>query len=159
MQRIDFRPEHAIELAKRAAQSVPKALRDKLNFQKWDEVQRESQGESFTGLDGNALIISAGVIWSWYGCCRVWAILAQGITHRQMLWIHREALCWLDRLQQDASCLRLETTAQAAQEPANRWLRMLGFECEGRLRCYDSAGQDHFLYSRIAWHLKQPQPD
>ncbi len=153
MEAVDFKPIHGLALLEHFAQAVPEYISQQLGTEKFQEVAGKSCGHCYSGVDDGEIFVCAGVLPVWPGCWRIWAMVSRNIMPHQMLWLHRAGLQWLDQLQVTHEFRRIETTARVDSPDALRWLEMLGFECEGRLRCYDADGNDHRMYSRIACHL------
>jgi hypothetical protein len=156
MEQVEFKPIHGLALAGEAAQKLPDRLVFDLGTERWQEIARTH--DAHTALDDGLVFCSAGVVSIWPGRAQVWAIVSRNTDRRRMLWLHRQALAWLDQLQESVEFRRIEAVARVDHPAANRWLVMLGFEKEGHLGCYDADGNDHNLYSRIAWDLKQSSP-
>jgi hypothetical protein len=152
IEKVPFKPIHGLALTAEAVQEVPERILACCGTEHWQEIAR--RGEAYSGLDEGLLFFCAGVAPIWHGRWYVWAILSANTTPTRMLWLHRQAIKWLDGMQQGEEFRRLEATARADAPAANRWLRMLGFECEGYLRCYDADGNDHRLYARVALSAK-----
>lgn len=155
--KVPFQTIHGLMLADHATQTLPERIDWGAVLDRWNEISTASETSAYTGIDNGDVLICAGVIASWPGRAQIWGLVSNGITRGQMVCIHRQALEWLDQLQESDSYRRLETTARLDQPQALRWLEMLGFECEGRLRCYDADGNDHKLYSRISCHSTPPK--
>lgn len=113
----------------------------------WGEV--EKKGEAYTLLKDGKPIGIAGVYQRHHGCWAAWMIRSKSLRGADMLPVHRFALRFLDDFLYDDAHRRVEITVLASFPAAIRWARMLGFEREGLMRCYDPAGQDHWLYSRV----------
>jgi hypothetical protein len=159
---VNFRAAHGLALKGQVAQRVPDWLNAQWGPEKWHEIEKASQGRSFSGLDGGAVFACSGVIPYWYGRCQVWAIISREIGKARMLWLTRQAFTFLDRLQQDERYRRVEAVANASNPASVRWCEMLGFEKEGYMECYDPEGNDHIAYVRLKWPLQQvsqPEPN
>lgn len=154
---LPFKPIHGMALMDDIAQEIPRRLLWVLGTEKWNEIAAPSEGRAWTGRDEGDIFCCGGVIPSWHGCCRAWAMVSKSATVMQMLWLHREARFFLDQLQDDPAYRRVETTALVNFKQANQWLGLLGFECEGTLQCYDADGHDHRMYARVACHSNQPR--
>ena len=110
----------------------------------WAEVQIE--GMSFSGFRGYQLLGCAGAAPQWTGRAVVWALLSEHIGRHDMLWIHRETMNFLDRIQKDHR--RIETIVAMDFAPGHRWANMLKFQMEAVMKQYNN-GRDYALYSRI----------
>ncbi len=157
MRRVDFRVEHGVAIQVHLVQDVDHLH---LSAEKWKTLKND--GPAWTGLSESAPIICCGLLPVWNGRWVAWAAISTKVRRREMLWIHRNVHSFLDNLQScepETHC-RIETTARADQPNAQRWLELLGFEREGRLRCYDASGNDHIQYARFPCRLtpvRQPQ--
>ena len=146
MIQVEFRVEHGIAIQAHVVQEVAHL---ELSAEKWARYQ---MGPAFTGQSEDGPMICAGVLPVWKGRWFAWAAISTKCRKREMLWIHRNVLKFLDDLQsgEPETYRRVESTASAEQPDAQRWLELLGFQKEGRLRCYDASGSDHIQYARIS---------
>lgn len=128
-----------------------------LSAEKWLSMSEE--GHAYTGIEAGTVYICSGIVPVWPGRWQLWSAVSKYAGPAKMLWIHRQALEWLDGMQKSSPVefMRIEATAKADEPHSIRWLEMLGFEIEGRLRCYDANGNDHLLYARISCHLTPPR--
>lgn len=114
-------------------------------WSKYPPTQYLRDGTTFTGVtaDGQVMAI-AGLIPIWEGRALVWALLSRhsGPHFRSL---HRRVSAFLDA----QSVRRMEATVYEGFTQGHRWLRMLGFECEGLMRAYTPDGASQYLYSRV----------
>ena len=75
----------------------------------------------------------------------VWAYINAALPARLWPALHRAALRGLA----GAGYRRLEAATFLGWRPGERWLRLLGFECEGVARGYTPAGDDASLWARV----------
>ncbi len=151
MERIDFQPEHGMELVKDGvAQEISHLY---MSRESWEQIDKWGRG--FTGVHDGEVRVCSGIIPLWPGRWALWCAVSDKVGPSQMLWIHRRALEWLEGLQVSGpqEFRRIEATAMSDNLQARKWLEMLGFWSEGCLLCYDSAGNDHIQYARISCHL------
>lgn len=148
MIKTEFNPSHGIAIQADIVQDVDHL---QLDARRWAKYM---DGPAFTGSTRSNIYVCAGILPIWKGRWYAWAAISDKAGRREMLWIHRNVLDFLDNLQsyEPETYCRVETTARADQPNALRWLELLGFEREGRLRCYDASGLDHIQYSRIPCH-------
>ena len=156
MQQIDFQVEHGMEIQDNIVQEVAHIG---ISTDTWKDVR---DGQAFTGMNGFTPMVCAGVLPIWKGRWLAWAAISVKVGRREMLWIHRNVFRFLDNLQSNEpeTYRRIESTARKDQPDAQRWLELLGFEREGRLRCYDASGNDHIQYARFPCRLtpaRQPR--
>lgn len=104
---------------------------------------------SFSGFNSDQPLGASGLLPIHPGRAFGWAMVAEGVGRHDMLWIHRQIRAFLDEWQQHRQFQRVECLVQAEWSAAERWAEMLGFEREGRLRCYDPYGRDYLIMARI----------
>ena len=153
MNKIEFQAEHGVAIQ---AHVIQEAAHLELTAEKW---ARYKEGPAFTGENGSGPMICAGVLPVWDGRWYAWAAISEKVRRKEMLWIHRNVHSFLENLQsyEPRKYRRVETTARSDQPNAQRWLELLGFQREGRLRCYDASGLDHIQYARFPCHLTPVQ--
>lgn len=102
-------------------------------------------GLSLTARDGEAIVLCGGIIPSAHVGI-LWAVLAAD-AGRHMLWLHRatQRFLTLQRWQ------RIEATVEEGFPAGCRWLELLGFEFEGRMRAFGVDGETHLRYARVTW--------
>lgn len=101
-------------------------------------------GTSLTARDGNRIILCGGMIPTAPHMGILWAALSADAGQR-MLWLHRATLRFLDI----KPLRRIEATVEDGFSAGCRWLELLGFEYEGRMRGYGLDGETHLRYGRI----------
>lgn len=101
-------------------------------------------GLSMTVRDGEQILLCGGVLPTGPNMGLLWAVLSADAGSR-MVWLHRATLRFLDI----EPFKRIEATVEDGFPAGNRWLEMLGFEYEGRMRAYGAAGETHLRYARI----------
>lgn len=102
-------------------------------------------GQAFTALDGQTVILCAGLIEAWQGRAIAWALVSKH-AGRHFFSIHRA----VDGFLKQTEYRRIEATVQADFPQAWRWIQMLGFKHEGLMRCYAPDGSDHHLFARVS---------
>ena len=131
-------------------------------FEDWAQeivVSHQRDGRVWTGRWNGAVAAVAGYAEPWPGRACIWiAILddfPQSVNGAVAL-----ALTRLGRkLISGMPHRRIEATVLAGFDAGERWARMLGFEYEGTLRCYDPLGRDHQLFAIVRseqWHPSSP---
>jgi hypothetical protein len=98
-------------------------------------------------VDGR-IIASAGVAFQGFGMGVLWAFVAKD-AGRHFVKLDR---C-VRRLLSITSLKRIEATTEVSFHQGCRWLELLGFENEGRMRAYGPNGEDHYRFARISWPL------
>lgn len=140
MQIIPFQPDHLARLEVQPDQAEAVGA---MSQQGYGQFLADA-GPAFTGVDGDRIVICAGLVPLWPGRSSLWALLSVHAA-KFMLAIHRATLRFLatrtDR--------RIEATCATGFKEAHRWLEMLGFTREGTLRGFTPEGFDHDMYSRV----------
>ena len=108
----------------------------------------EALGPAFTARRGDTIVACWGLVDIWPGRADCWALLAADIGPAGFGALHRQVAVGLDEAGRQGY-RRLETTVDPDFPPARRWVRLLGFAFEGRLRRYTPDGRDMLIYARI----------
>ena len=134
-----FRPEHLAALRLQPAQASFGQYMADLEY-----GAKLANGHAFTGLDGNVVVGCAGLVEMWDNRAMAWALLGSN-AGRHFVQIHRAVKGFFDQ----AQWRRIEATVDCEFKAGQRWIKLLGFEHEGRLHCYTPDGKDHDLFARI----------
>lgn len=102
------------------------------------------QGQAFTAIAGGEVIGCAGCIEPWDNRGILWALVSAN-AGRHMTAIHRAAVGFLAQ----SKLRRIETFVDTEFAAGHRWVQMLGFEREGRMRAFSPDGRDFDLYARV----------
>lgn len=134
-----FRMEHLATLAAQGVQSsqvsyVPASFAG----------LRRPPGVAMTALEGDRIVLCGGIIPNGPGLGVLWAVLAAD-AGKHMLWLHRgvRRFLTLERWR------RIEASVEEGFAPGCRWLELLGFEYEGRMRAYGPHGETHVRYAKV----------
>jgi hypothetical protein len=100
-------------------------------------------GLAFAVIDGDRVVAIGGVRNVWQDRGIAWGLLASGIG-ATMVPITRAVRRFLSV----CPTRRIEAEVAADHEEGRRWIEMLGFEREGRMRAY-WGGKDFDLYARV----------
>lgn len=110
-----------------------------------DHAEMLEQFTAYTALDGDEVLICAGVIEMWKGRGAAWAFIAENLGAR-MVAVHRAVRNYFDLL----DFRRIEAEVLLDFPQGHRWVRMLGFELEcPRMRSYFPDGSDAALYAKV----------
>lgn len=101
-------------------------------------------GPCVTAFQGATVLVCGGIMTASPGTGVAWALLSNEAA-RHMLWLHRAVLRFIEtqRLR------RLEATVVEGFPAGCRWVELLGFEFEGRMRAYGPDGETHLRYARV----------
>lgn len=109
----------------------------------YDSVAR-LPGLSMTVRHGEDIVLCGGVLPTAPNMGLLWAVLsAQAGAH--MVWLHRATRRFLEI----NPPRRIEATVEDGFPAGCRWLEMLGFEFEGRMRAYGMDGETHLRYAKV----------
>src|ERR1700722_10432109 len=120
---IPFRPEHLTQINVQAQQ------RRTISYLTTEYVQILAQGPAVTAVAEDRIIGCAGVVVQFMGMGTFWGGIAQD-AGPHMLLMHRAAR----RLLEMPQLRRFEATSECDFPEGCRWLALLGFECEGRMK-------------------------
>lgn len=120
-----------------------------LSWSEGDARIMANMGYSFTGVCGSRIVGCAGVMPVWHGRAIAWGLMDLSMSRIEMLAMHRGVLNFLVEIQRDARFRRVEASVKVGWPEAERWIAMLGFVREGKMRCYDLHGKDHWLFARV----------
>lgn len=103
----------------------------------------QPKGPAVTVFDGTRIVLCGGIVVQSPGRGECWALMAEG-TARHMTWLHYGVKRFLsiDRWQ------RLEATVQEGFGQGCRWVELLGFEFEGKMKGYGLNGETYLRYGR-----------
>lgn len=101
-------------------------------------------GPAYSLVGDDEVLACSGLIPQWENRAIAWALIGKE-AGRHFLMIHRAVRNAIDLHRYR----RIETAVAADFEQGHRWMRMLGFELEGRMRAYTPDGRDCDLYARI----------
>lgn len=105
----------------------------------------EAASHARTAWRDGTIIACAGIAEVWTGRAVSWMLLSSAVDRHDMLWLFREGRKWLAA----QTFRRIECVVRYDFRPGHRLARMLGYDKEAVMRCYDPLGRDHVLYARI----------
>jgi hypothetical protein len=108
-------------------------------------------GPAFAGRIGDMVVGCAGVVLLSAHRGHAWALIGAAAP-AHFLAIHRAAAAFLAGL----DLQRVETAVACDFAAGQRWVRMLGFAREGRMRAYDAGGGDADLFARVRMPWAEP---
>lgn len=135
---VPARPEMAKILR---LQSVQRALGHPSDIETLADAIRS--GIAMAVVDGDRVLAMGGVMKVWDGRGSAWGLLEDDIGTAMPL-IHKVVRRTLDI----APFQRVEAQVAVGHEAGQRWVRLLGFQHEGRMRAF-FRGQDYDLFARV----------
>lgn len=137
MEVVPYKAEHLMAMTLQPAQAWMVPL---VNY----EMAKALEGNAMTGLDGDDVLIVAGVAEYWQGRGLLWSYVGQN-AHRHWKSIHYAAKRYLELVDYE----RLEAVVDVNHAAGKRWIERLGFKCEVPLARKYQRGQDCMIYVRI----------
>ena len=108
--------------------------------------QLEQQGNSWTVLAGDTILMCAGTLLIWPGRHQAWAFVTEAAAG------HALQVTRIGRWILDRAPGRVEATVRRDFDKGQRWVKALGFQVEnppGVLRQYGFEGEDHIAFVRF----------
>lgn len=139
--RIEFAPAHLGALQLQDAQSYFGPLLSDVHY--GEELR--AAGPAYSIMCDGRVIACAGVAEIWTGRGMAWSLLADGIGDA-FVGLHRMVKRFLWR---ECGIRRIEAYVDRDFAAGHRWVRLLGFECEGTMRAFGQHGGDMAMYSRV----------
>lgn len=137
--RVPFEAAHAERIRLQPCQHEGASYADRRHYEKLAKTP------AFTVMDGDEVLMCAGVLQVWPGRAVCWSMLAEGIGHRMVACV-RHALRFL--AEQPAG--RYEMDVEFGHAEGERMARALGFELETpRLRAFYPNGGDGTMFVRV----------
>jgi hypothetical protein len=106
----------------------------------------ETSGWSYTLVQDGRIVTCIGAIQLWSGVWEVWQIPSVYV-HKYVKSYCRTIKDMLDVGAQREGAWRLQTHSPA-DELHDRWMKFIGFECEGTLKEYSRNKLDHRIWAR-----------
>lgn len=139
VKRVPFEASHAERIALQPCQHEGASYASRRHY------EQLAQTPAFSVLDGDEVLMCAGVIQVWPGRHVCWSMLAESVGHR-MVYCVRYALRFL--AEQPAG--RYEMDVEFGHAEGERLARALGFELETlRMTAFYPNGGDGTLYVRV----------
>jgi hypothetical protein len=101
-------------------------------------------GPAVTVFDGDRIILCGGIVVQAPMRGECWALMAEG-AGRHMHWLH----FGVKRFITMQRWRRLEAGVQEGFGAGCRWVELLGFEFEGKMRGYGLNGETYLRYARL----------
>jgi hypothetical protein len=101
-------------------------------------------GPAVTAFDGDHIVLCGGIAIQALGRGQCWALMADQ-AGRHMTWLHYAVKRFLNMQRWQ----RLEASVEEGFGQGCRWVELLGFEFEGKMRGYGVNGETHLRYARV----------
>lgn len=105
---------------------------------------RVPPGPAVTAFLGGRIILCGGIAVKAPARGECWALLSEHASHH-MVWLHYAVKRFISM----QPWKRLEATVEDGFEQGCRWVQLLGFEFEGKMRCYGPNGETHVRYAKV----------
>ena len=109
-----------------------------------DFLGAQVKGVSFSGWHEGRVVGCAGIYDVWPGRSAIWSLLPPE-SGRHMVPITR----FVDEILYAYPARRVEATVRPGHAAGERWMKMLRFDFEGRMKAYGPDGGDYDLYARV----------
>jgi hypothetical protein len=119
MEIVPYKAEHLEAL------KLQEAQQDLSGFVTPADAKALEQGDAYTAMDGDEVLVCAGVMPIWKGRGMAWAYVSQN-AGRRMLALTRAVQRFFEVAQYD----RIEAAVEENFKAGHRWARLLGFKCE-----------------------------
>jgi RimJ/RimL family protein N-acetyltransferase len=143
---VEFEPSHLKDINLRAFdQQVILGVPDAI-----ERITAQSRsGVAYTGFDDNGGIVAmGGVCILWQGVGSGW-VLTSDLMVKYKIWTHRTIRDILKAAINRHNLHRVESLILEHHGVSMKWAERLGFQCEGLLRKYDTAGNNYWIFSRV----------
>lgn len=101
-------------------------------------------GPALTAFDGDRIILCGGIVRTSLERGTCWALLSQ-TSAPHMAWLHYAT----KRFIATERWRRLEASVEEGFGQGCRWVELLGFEFEGRMKGYGLNGETHLRYAKV----------
>lgn len=140
---VKTEPCHLYSLHNRAKLLEDKILIKLDNFMKVCDI-----GTCVTVMEDGLPIAAAGVVPQWKGVGELWALLSENTRDRPIKLCKVTAKI-IEIIQQEGNYHRLQAIVLKDFTSSIRWMKHLGFQCEGLLRQYGVDKRDFYRFARI----------
>lgn len=149
-ERTEIRPFKASDLVWVMAEGVKEFGLRFLPHEQIDELaqSREDNGKCITGLVDGVIVGCGGIDELWPGVGEVWVLLSYEVD-KYPIRAYEVIRQGLEELIEHNSLRRCQAWGRVGFAASHTLFRHLGFEVEGKARCYAPDGADCLLYSRI----------
>lgn len=111
-------------------------------------LRAQEQGSTFVVCDDGVIYVLAGITKINKRVAYVWAVTTKNLQNKY-IGASKELRNFLDLVQDKERLHRIEVYVRCDLEAAQRWIKFLGFEREGRMCMYNEDGTDSYMYRRI----------
>lgn len=141
---VPYEPDHLLQIALQPAQAHHRGA---VVLDKYREALA-IPGMAWTGIVDREVVGCAGLVPEWEGRVVAWALFGR---MPKFSWpaIIRKIHFEFEHSLAAHGRHRVEITVPTHFGPGCRLARLLGFDIEGKMRCYGIDGHDHFLFSKI----------
>lgn len=141
-----FKPEHIEHIIGRedVEQSWIGSNPSALAQQHWEEGH-----PAWTAYDDDTILGCGGIAILWKGVALSWMWLNPELVEKRPLWFHKTVKAKLQELIIEHNLRRIQCTVDEGFVMGNKWIKLLGFKEEGRMRKYGPNGETYILYALI----------
>ena len=106
------------------------------------------RGPAYTGFKNGKVLGIAGVIILWKGVGEAWTIISPE-AKKYKISLHKVIKTNLDRIIKEHNLHRVQTYVKIDWHSSQKWMEMLGFECEAILEIFGPNKEDYYLFARL----------
>jgi RimJ/RimL family protein N-acetyltransferase len=144
---VTFEIEHALSIYKTCTEDHIRGMSED-SVVSVAEIWK-SKGPSITAMHEGVPVGCAGVMFMWKGTGHAWILFDNDPVQSLKREAYTLVLQELAEMVKVMELRRVQATCRIDLPHAIKYLEQLGFTREGRLRKYDIAGNDHYIYSMI----------
>jgi hypothetical protein len=142
----EFKIEHAREI-------VPQKLYSQyslgLSADSHLNLIEEQTALAITARDREGVIIvCAGIVVPWEGVGEFWSIPSELVRHHKTSYA-RVALRVIKEVQRAKNLHRLHSFVLVEDARASKFMRWLGFKCEGILECFGANSESYWMFAKL----------
>lgn len=135
---VEYKPEHLKDLLLQPAQAYMRAYMN-------DEYAEflNIPGMTYTAMHAGQVVGCGGLVPQWEGRAQAWTLISGEVPN--FLEIHR----YVAKVLKECKFRRIEATVDCDFVNGHEWMRILGFQWEGTMKCFSPEGRDADLYALV----------
>lgn len=144
VKRILFHPEHL-----KLMSVHNKGIERLFSYTDWVDnfSEVDGRGDAVTILYNERILVCAGHIQLWPGVAEIWAIPSECVAEHTLVF-NRAIKRYVESLAKTYNYHRMQTYS-FNDSVHDRWMKWLGFECEGILKKYTYNKLDYKMWARL----------
>lgn len=106
-------------------------------------------GPCWSAVQDGAVLACAGLVFHWQGRIGSWCLIGADFPRGSWVWLTHQVRRGLSQAQIELGARRIEAEALTGWEPGARWLKLLGFTCEGAMPAYGDDGASFDRWAKV----------